>query len=807
MAIDHLANSLSAGLATDPVSQMQPEGHVPGEAFRAWFKSQAFWREMLEQLPVGIVVAEAPAGRIAFVNSAFRRIHGGELPAANIVDDYARWRLHHPGGAPCSPQDTPLAQALRGQETHDVEMRFPHPDGSWRDVSVSGSPLRDSEGRIVAAMITVQDITKRKRAEAALRQGEQKLRAAMGAAELGTWIYTFDDNTCLYDEQAQKLYGLDGPAFRHDAQGVQRLFHPDDIPPMWERVRAALDPAGDGRYVVEYRVLLPGGGVRWLNAWGQVEFESAGAARRPVRMVGASRDITERKRMEEALRQSSELLDAVLNSTHTMMACLDRQFNFVFVNRAYAQADQKTPEDFPGRNHFALYPNAENEVIFRRVLETGEPYYAKAKPFEYEEYPERGVSYWDWSLIPIKGADGRVELLTFTLTDVTELKQAEAGLRRANEQLAAADRRKDEFLAMLAHELRNPLAPVRNAAQVLRLVCSGEPRLERQREIIDRQVGHMARLLDDLLDVSRISRGKISLEKQTLALVDVLDQAVEIASPLIRSRRHTLAYAAPSDTLRLEGDPDRLTQIFGNLLTNAAKYTDEGGRIELSVTRNGQDARISVRDNGSGIEPQLLPHVFDLFVQANRTADRSSGGLGIGLTMVRSLVQMHGGQVEAHSAGLGQGSEFIVRLPLLVEADAAQQRPDQDLSRTGRRLAQRILVVDDLVDSANSLAELLELWGGQVRVAHSGEHALAAAREFAPEIILLDIGMPGMDGFETARRLRAEHGPGPFLVALTGYGQSQDREETRAAGFNEHLVKPVDLKLLRKLLAGLKPQG
>jgi two-component system CheB/CheR fusion protein len=385
------------------------------------------------------------------------------------------------------------------------------------------------------------------------------------------------------------------------------------------------------------------------------------------------------------------------------------------------------------------------------------------------------------------------------LKEITEHKRTEEALREA-------DRHKDEFLAMLAHELRNPLAPVRNAVAVLQYAGSSDPRLQRQSDIINRQVTHMARLLDDLLDVSRITRGKIALQKQQLHLTDVLAHAVETATPLVQSRSHTLHVTDPPDGLLVEGDPDRLAQVVGNLLMNALKYTPEGGEIWLEADREvaaGEDghAIIRVRDTGMGIEPELLPRVFDLFTQADRTLGHSQGGLGIGLTMVRSLVQMHGGAVEAHSAGLGYGSEFIVRLPALPEEKEPSARPPAPEKESHKHQPRRILVVDDVVDTAESLAELLGLWGHEVHQVHDGLSAIEAVREFRPEVVLLDIGMPGMDGFEVARYLRIEYPNQPMMmVALTGYAQESDRQEAQIAGFDAHLSKPVDLEALRALL-------
>ena len=368
-------------------------------------------------------------------------------------------------------------------------------------------------------------------------------------------------------------------------------------------------------------------------------------------------------------------------------------------------------------------------------------------------------------------------------------------------QLEEADHRKDEFLAMLAHELRNPLAPLRNALHIVRQRGPDRRAVTRHAlDLMDRQVGHLVRLVDDLLDVSRITRGKVELRKEAIDLAEAATRAVESARPLIDARRHRLTYEGPPAPVRVEADPVRLTQVIGNLLTNAAKYTDEGGRITLTVGWEAGEAVVRVRDTGVGIAPEMLPRVFDLFTQVERTLDRAQGGLGIGLTLVRSLVELHGGSVQAFSGGVGAGSEFVVRLPARADAEdrGRETRPGVAAPVTPRR----ILVVDDNLDSAETLAQLLQLSGHQARTAHNGPGALAAAGAFRPEVVLLDIGLPGMDGYEVARRLRA--GPGGekmLLVAQTGYGQEEDRCRSRQAGFDAHLVKPVDPGALQALLA------
>jgi PAS domain S-box-containing protein len=389
------------------------------------------------------------------------------------------------------------------------------------------------------------------------------------------------------------------------------------------------------------------------------------------------------------------------------------------------------------------------------------------------------------------------------LRDRTAQKRLEEALRQRAEELAEDARRKDEFLAVLAHELRNPLAPVRNALQVMRLGRHDAGLVEQMRAMAERQVGYIAHLVDDLLDLSRISRGLLRLLKEPLDVAQPVQQAVEGVQPLVRERQVTLSVSLPAEPVYVEADPTRLQQVVGNLLTNAAKYTDPGGTILLSARQEGGDLVLRVRDTGIGIAADMLPKIFDLFVQAERRLDRSQGGLGIGLTLVRRLVEMHGGSVVASSAGPGQGSEFVVRLPALDEArkgELLRRPPDQGPATPSPR--RRILVVDDNVDAAESLALLLRLEGHDARPAHSGPAALEAVRAEPPEVVILDLGMPGMDGFEVARRVRAlPGGKDVLLVALTGWAQEEDRRRCYEAGFDGHMPKPVELNALQEFLS------
>ena len=395
-------------------------------------------------------------------------------------------------------------------------------------------------------------------------------------------------------------------------------------------------------------------------------------------------------------------------------------------------------------------------------------------------------------------------------TEVAERARIELALKEA-------DRHKDEFLAMLAHELRNPLAPIHNAVQLMHRQSFTDPQLTWSRDVIGRQLAHLTRLVDDLLDVSRITRGKINLTKVVIEIGTLMTRTVETVQPLIDERGHTLTVDVPGGMLAVLGDPTRLVQALGNVLSNAAKYTERGGRIALSAAQSGPEVTIRVRDTGVGIPSELMPNIFNLFTQLDRTSGPPQSGLGIGLALVQRLVEMHGGSVTAHSDGLGQGSEFVIRLPLLIRERVESDPPLRQLSVLEQsmmnaagptRTQRRILVADDNNDALESLATLLELSGHEVYTAANGAVALESAEQHRPEVALLDIGMPKLDGYEVARRIRAQPwGQRITLVALTGWGQDSDRRRSQEAGFDSHLVKPLDLDKLTELLAALPSTG
>lgn len=522
-------------------------------------------------------------------------------------------------------------------------------------------------------LVTLVDVTERKRAERRLQEKELRMRLALEASGAATWVIDYTRGAMeSFDAHACEMAGLNASRTWWPAGTFCQLLHPDDRP-MMQAASAATHVAA-GRVVtehgplMEYRIVRSDGQVRWLQGAGVVQRDAAG---RPLQFIGVSIDITERRRAEQALLE--------------------------------------------------------------------------------------------------------------------------------------ADRRKDEFLAVLAHELRNPLAPIRNGVQILRLRTAADATLQHTLSMMDRQANHLVRLVDDLLDISRITRGKLDLRQHRLLLTDVLASAVEGSRIFIEARGHelTVEICPGADKLHVDGDADRLVQVFSNLLSNSAKYTDSGGRITLTLDRENSEAVVRVQDDGIGIPQQALERVFEMFSQAHSPADRADGGLGIGLSLVRTLIQMHNGSVTAFSDGPGTGSTFAVRLPLAQPlAEAPVVAHDADVARQPTEHGgRRILVVDDSVDAAASLAALLEMEGHEVRTAGDGAQAIEQTCEFCPEIIFMDLGMPRIDGVEATRRIRAlPQGRNVRIIALTGWGQETDRQRTRSAGMDYHVVKPVSPETLRSIL-------
>jgi PAS domain S-box-containing protein len=527
----------------------------------------------------------------------------------------------------------------------------------------------------------------------------------------------------------------------------------------------------------------------------------------PRELVANINALLRMRAAERSVRAQQELLRVTLSSIGDGVVATDRRGIVTFINPVALELTGWTEEEAIGRPLHDLFrivhqqtgEPADNPVT--EVIRSGQPVsLANHTVLLNRDGTSRPI---DDRASPIRDAEGRFVGVVLVFRDVTERHRLEEELRRRSEDLVERDRRKDEFLAMLAHELRNPLAPIRYCLQILEPRFTGDPDAERAGRMIERQMSHLVRLVDDLMDVSRITRGKLELRCQQLDLVGVVVRTVEALRPLFAARQHTLELALPEAPVALLADPERLEQVIANLLTNAAKYTPPGGHIRLSAARDGAEAVVRVQDNGIGIRPDMLQCLFDIFQQGDRIPGHVSEGLGIGLSLVRSLVQLHGGTVTASSPGPGQGSEFVVRLLALAPTDdVATATPVPSTSK--RPIPSlRVLITDDNNDAAESLAILLRFAGHEVHTAANGADALAIAQTFRPEVVFLDIGLPfGMDGYEVALRLRQQPGMGKaLLVAMTGYGQEEHRERSRKAGFDHHLVKPPDLEQVNRLLS------
>ncbi len=503
----------------------------------------------------------------------------------------------------------------------------------------------------------------------------------------------------------------------------------------------------------------------------------------------------ERQRAEQALRENEEKLRLLADTIPQLAWMANGDGHIFWYNRRWYEYTGKMPAEMEGWG----WQSVHDPAVLPEVLARWTGSIAHGEPFDMV-FPLLGADGLFRPFLtrvnPLRDAEGRIVYWFGTNTDISDLKRMEDALRDA-------DRRKDEFLATLAHELRNPLAPISNSLQILKMPGLDAATAIQAREMMERQIHHMVRLVDDLLDVSRVMRGKIELRKEPVELATVVARALETAHPLIAARGHRTEISFAEDSLLVDADPIRLAQVVGNLLTNAAKYTEANGHITVSAWRENAEAVLRVEDNGIGIGANMLPHIFDLFVQAEDAATRSQGGLGIGLTLVRNLMEMHSGTVEANSAGLGLGCAFTIRLPAMSQKYAtAPVIADTHVAALSTSL--RLLVVDDNEDAADSLGMLLRLRGHEVRIARDGTSALDIAVSYQPAVIFLDLGMPGMDGYEVARRLRKTPGlENTVIAALTGWGQVQDRRRTAHAGFDHHLVKPAETKALEDLLASV----
>jgi PAS domain S-box-containing protein len=641
------------------------------------------------------------------------------------------------------------------------------------------------------------DVSERVQAEAEVArlraESEQQRRVYETAlSNSADYHFIFDlDARLLY--ASRPLLALWGKHDQYDVVGedLAELGYPPDLVERLERqvreVVATGQPVRDD---------TPFAGAEGERHYEYILSPVVGRAGEIEAVAGSSRDITDRKLAEEALRESERLYRAIGESIDYGVWVCDPQGRNVYTSESFLRLVGLTQEQCSEFGWSSvLHPDDAEQTIaeWKACVETGDQWDIehRFRGLDGEWHPilARGV--------PVRNEQGRITAWAGINLDISRQKHVESELREA-------DRRKDEFLATLAHELRNPLAPIRSSIEILKIPRIDPAVAGQAREVMERQVHHLVRLVDDLIDVSRVMRGRIDLRTERIELATIVARAIETAQPVIDGHGHRLELTIPSAAIHVNGDPVRLTQVVGNLLTNAAKYTDANGTIRLSAERENGEAVLRVRDNGIGIAPAMLPSIFDLFVQVDHDASRSHSGLGVGLTLVAKLVELHGGTVVARSEGLGKGSEFVVRFPL-AGMEGADFAGAGDADRTRSPTAAdslRLLVVDDNDDAATSLAMLLRLRGHEVRVANDGRSALEMALAEVPDIVFLDIGMPEMDGCEVARLMREQSKLGRVvLAALTGWGQQEDRRRTAAAGFDHHLVKPIEPSLLEELLA------
>ncbi len=707
-------------------------------------------------------------------------------------------------------EQLPMADAIRRAMVHrepvNVEQLYVFPDGRrvWWDMRAF-----PAEGGLA---LFCRDITQRKEAERKLHDTATRLEFTLEAAKIGDWALDLVNDTAHRSLRHDRCFGYTEPLPEWGFHTFIEHVHPDDRAHVRAAFEHSLSHLVDWRF--ECRVIWLDRSVHWIAAHGSIYHADS----KPTKMSGIVYDISERKWAEEALRESEQQAREAARSAEQERQRLDAVLEAAPVGIVVADAAGKIVQanaenrKLWGAPH-PLFERVDHERRWRGWWadgspKTGQPLapedWAMARALCGEERPRQIIEIAPLdapqerriivnSGAPIRNASGVIVGAVVTQMDITDRVKAEKALREA-------DRRKDEFLAMLAHELRNPLAPITSAAHILSADGVDAQRAQRLAPIISRQARHMTALIDDLLDVSRVTRGLINIEKEPVDAKAVIADAVEQVRPLIEKHGHQLSVHLSSEPAVVEGDRKRLVQVVANLLNNAAKYTHDGGAISVSLEVAPQVLKIAVRDNGIGMTKELLERAFELFTQAERSPDRTQGGLGIGLALVRSLALLHGGTVEARSDGPQTGSTFEITLPRKKATQSHDTGRAQEVCKPVTAL--RVQLVDDNEDAAATLAVYLETCGYQISVAHSPSEALRMARAFRPDVALLDIGLPEMDGYELARRLRAmPETTGAVLLALTGYGQERDRAAAMAAGFDYHLVKPVDLRQLERLLA------
>lgn len=784
-------------------------------------------------------------GRYLFVNRASAEFLGRQ--PEEIIGRRLQEILGEEAVAAIRPH---IERVLRGEQV-EFEMEIPYARPGQRFMHAIYTPDRDERGQVIGWVASITDVSERKRVEEARRESEERSRqseqwlasqaeasqvALSGApleASLEVLVRTAAEQLGPGTRAAFYLANPEGTALRHVVGAPQSCAQRvDDFKIGPDSIACGL-ATFSGQPVVTADVDTDPSWKPWL--WLARECQFRGCWNFPVqtsagKVVGTfamylrepreptPRDhelarivtrtaaiIIARSQDQQQVAHGEERIRSVVDHVIDGIITIDARGTVESFNPAAEQLFGYRKAEVIGQNVKMLMPepfHGQHDRYIANYLTTGE---AKIIGVGREVVGQRK----DGSTFPMDLAVSEFQIgphryFTGIVRDITERKRLEQELRQRLEELAEADRRKDEFLATLAHELRNPLAPVGTAVQILQLKGPSNPESQWACDVIDRQMRQMTRLIDDLLDLSRITRNRLELRKERVELAKVLQGAVETSRPLIDGLKHELTVALPPEAIYLDADFTRLAQVFANLLNNAAKYSEPGSRIYLTAERQGSDAVVAVRDTGIGIPKQMLEQIFDMFTQVDRSLERTQGGLGIGLTLVKRLVVMHGGSVTAQSDGPGAGSEFIVRLPIPISWSLPTPEPEPTYEERPATAPapRRILIVDDNNDAATSLSKMLSLLGYEARTAGDGVAGLAAFAEFRPEAALLDIGMPKMNGYELARQIRQQpRGDEVVLIAITGWGQDEDKQRTVEAGFDHHLVKPVNFAALTQLLA------
>lgn len=720
-----------------------------------------------------------PTGEIATWNPAAEMLLGFSEREA-LGNDYSLIFSLTDREAEIPQQELEAAKAFPQFES---ERWYRCKDGAPFQATSTLISLRDTTGALTGFSMQLKIAPDDDRGRKLWHTNEARLLIATEIAEVFTWECDFRSQTIAWSENTAQVLGCSPEELPMYVKDSHFFVAPEDVPRIYDEFEHVVARHQES-FTSEFRGIGDPVTAQHFLARVRVEYDTLG---QPVKAIGATQDITRHKHIEQKLQTGEEWFRTLADNISQFAWMADADGWVFWYNQRWYEYTGTTREEMQGWGWKKVHhPDHVDRVVTRvqHSWDTGEPWEdtfpLKGKDGNYRWYLSRAL--------PIRDSDGDIIRWFGTNTDVTELRQIQQALKDA-------DRQKDEFLAMLAHEIRNPLAPIRSGIELLAL---GNGEHQETLKMMQDQVDHLVRLVDDLLDVSRIIQGKIDLRREPVELGQLLDRAVESVRNQFDEQQQEFTLSLPEEEVWLEADPVRLVQVFDNLLNNASKYTDGSGRIALTAHVSGDEVLISVRDSGIGIESDLLRNVFDLFTQSTRALDRAQGGLGIGLTLVRQLVELHGGKISAQSEGEGQGSTFTVKLPV-TDAPGAGAIPEELPCTPEKR---RILVVDDNRSAAYLIGKLLESMGDyQIESVHDGTNAVERITDTHPDIVLLDIGLPGKDGYKVAQEIRAQpQYDNILLVALTGYGQKEAREKSREVGFDEHLVKPLSLDQLKQLL-------